>query len=188
MNFAPDSGLTDLVQRARKGEDRAFDELFAAVYPQLRQMARVRLRGHKRSTLLNTTELVHESYMRCVQSGRLRLDDRAHFMGYACKVMRSVIVDTVRERLAKRRGSGRRPVTLNPELAIVDVTAGAEILEVHAALDSLAEHDPRMVQVVEMRYFGGMTEEQVAQTLGIGVRTVRRDWEKARLLLAESLA
>lgn len=179
--------LTDLIHRARHGDGVAVDALFRSVYPELRAMARARLRRHQRNTLLDTTELVHESYMRFVQAGRLQLDDRVHFMGYAGKIMRSVIVDTVRERRAERRGGSQRPITLDSQIGAPGADAGAEILEVHQALDGLAEHDPRLVQVVELRYFAGMTDAQVAEALGVGERTVRRDWEKARLLLAESL-
>lgn len=179
--------LTDLIGRARQGDRLAQDGLFAAVYPQLRQMARERLRRHQRNTLLNTTELVHESYMRFVQAGRLKLDDRKHFIGYAGKIMRSVIVDTVRERLAQRRGGNVRPVTLDSQIAAT-TDGSAEILAVHDALEGLGKEDPRLVEVVELRYFAGLTDEQVAEVLGVAERTVRRDWQKARLLLAEALA
>jgi RNA polymerase sigma factor (TIGR02999 family) len=179
--------LTDLIGRARQGDRSAQDGLFAAVYPQLRQMARERLRRHQRNTLLNTTELVHESYMRFVHAGQLALDDRKHFIGYAGKVMRSVIVDTVRERLAQRRGGAQKPVTLDSQIAST-TDGSAEILAVHDALEGLGKEDPRLVEVVELRYFGGLTDEQVAEALGVAERTVRRDWQKARLLLAEALA
>lgn len=180
--------LTDLISRAHRGDDAAIDSLFEAVYPELRRMARARLRRHQRNTLLDTTGLVHESYMRFLQAGALRFEDRVHFMGYAGKIMRSVIVDTVRERLAKRRGGAQRHVTLDTQRGEANVDASAEILSVHDALDSLGQHDARLVQVVELRYFAGMTDLQVAESLGIAERTVRRDWEKARLLLAESLS
>ena len=179
--------LTDLIHRAQGGDTDAVDALFQCVYPELRRMARARLRKHQRNTLLDTTELVHESYMRFVQAGRLALEDRAHFMGYAGKIMRSVIVDTVRERLAQRRGGQQPNVTLDSQFAAPGADAMAQVLEVHAALDGLAQHDPRLVQVVELRYFAGMTDVQVAEALGVAERTVRRDWEKARLLLAETL-
>lgn len=181
------SNLTDLIQRAQGGDGGAVDALFQSVYPELRRMARVRLSRHRRNTLLDTTELVHESYERFVRAGRLKLDDRVHFMGYAGKIMRSVIVDTVRERLASRRGGKQTPVTLDSQLAAPGADAMAQVLEVHEALDGLAQHDPRLVQVVELRYYAGMTDLQVAEALGIAERTVRRDWEKARLLLAEKL-
>ena len=182
---APD--LTDLIHRAQRGDTDAVDALFETVYPELRRMARNRLRKHQRNTLLDTTELVHESYMRFVQTGRLRLEDRTHFMGYAGRIMRSVIVDTVRERLAKRRGGHQPAITLDSQIAAPGADAMAQVLEVHEALDGLAQHDPRLVQVVELRYFAGMTDSQVAESMGIAERTVRRDWEKARLLLAERL-
>jgi RNA polymerase sigma factor (TIGR02999 family) len=178
--------LTDLIGRARGGDRHARDGLFAAVYPQLRLMARERLRRHQRNTLLDTTELVHESYMRFVHAGQLRVEDRVHFLGYAGKVMRSVIVDTVRERLAQRRGGAVKPETLDSQIAVQ--TGGAEILAVHEALEDLGREDPRLVEVVELRYFAGMTDVQVAEALGVAERTVRRNWQKARLLLAEALA
>jgi RNA polymerase sigma factor (TIGR02999 family) len=179
--------LTDLIHRAQRGDAGAVDQLFQSVYPELRRMARARLRKNARNTLLDTTELVHESYMRFVQAGRLRLEDRSHFMGYAGKIMRSVIVDTARERLAQRRGGEHRNVTLDSHVIAPGADAAEEILDVHEALDGLAQHDARLVRVVEMRYFAGMTEEQIAESLGVTERTVRRDWEKARLLLAETL-
>lgn len=181
------SNLTDLIRRAQRGDGDAVDALFQSVYPELRRMARARLRKHQRNTLLDTTELVHESYMRFVQAGRLKLEDRAHFMGYAGKIMRSVIVDTVRDRLAQRRGGKQPSITLDSQIAEPGTDAMAQVLEVHEALDGLSEHDPRLVQVVELRYFAGMTDLQVAEALGVAERTVRRDWEKARLLLAEKL-
>jgi len=187
MPEAAATNLTDLIHRAQRGDTDAVDALFQSVYPELRRMARQRLRKHQRNTLLDTTELVHESYLRFVQAGRLKLEDRVHFMGYAGKIMRSVIVDTVRDRMAQRRGGAQRPITLDSQLAAPGADASAEILEVHAALDGLGQHDARLVQVVELRYFAGMTDLQVAESLGIAERTVRRDWEKARLLLAETL-
>jgi RNA polymerase sigma factor (TIGR02999 family) len=182
--LAPD--LTDLIGRARNGDRHARDGLFAAAYPQLHQMARERLRRHQRNTMLDTTVVVHESYMRFLQAGQLRVEDRAHFFGYAGKVMRSVIVDTVRERLAQRRGGAVKPMTLDSQIAAEG--GSAEILAVHEALENLGREDPRLVEVVELRYFAGLTDSQVAEALGVAERTVRRDWQKARLLLAEALA
>lgn len=181
------TNLTDLIHRAQRGDESAVDQLFQCVYPELRRMARARIRKNPRNTLLDTTELVHESYMRFVEAGRLKLEDRAHFMGYAGKIMRSVIVDAARDRLSRKRGGEHRAVTLDSHIVSPDADAATQILDVHEALDGLARHDARLVQVVEMRYFAGLTEEQIAESLGVTERTVRRDWEKARLLLAESL-
>jgi RNA polymerase sigma factor (TIGR02999 family) len=179
--------LTDLLQRARAGDDSAADRLFESAYPELRRMAHARLSQSAPHTMLDTTALVHECYMRFVRSGQLQVEDRAHFLGYTGKIMRSVIVDAARDRSAQRRGGAQRAVTLDSQIAAPGVDAATEILALHAALDGLAEHDPRMVRVVELRYFAGLTEVQIAESLGVTERTVRRDWEKARLLLAEVL-
>jgi RNA polymerase sigma factor (TIGR02999 family) len=179
--------LTELIHRAEKGDADAADALFAATYADLRKLARARLRGGGRHTLLDTTSLVHESYLRFARAGRLRLEDRLHFMRWAGRVMRSVIVDFVRHRQAERRGAGAERVTLTTGIGHLPTAGEQEILRVHEALDGVALLNARMAQVVEMRYFGGMTEPEIAEALGVTDRTVRRDWEKARLLLREAL-
>jgi RNA polymerase sigma factor (TIGR02999 family) len=180
--------LTDLIFRAQQGDEAALRVVFDATYVELRGLARSRLARGGRNTLLDTTSLVHEAYVRFADSGRLRIGDRQHFLRYASHVMRSVIVDFVRERVAQRRGGDMVHVTLNSEISDAATIAGeAEILNVHEALEELAHVDERMVQVVEMRYFAGMTEPEIAAALGVTERTVRRDWQKARLLLAEQL-
>ena len=179
--------LTDLLRRAQQGDSEAANAVFAATYPELRRLARARLRGGGRHTLLDTTSLVHESYLRFVANKSLRLEDRVHFMRYAGRVMRSVIVDFVREALADRRGGGAEHVTLNSEIHDGALSNEAEILAVHEALQELAKVDARLVQVVEMRYFAGMTEAEIAVALAVNERTVRRDWQKARVLLADAL-
>jgi RNA polymerase sigma factor (TIGR02999 family) len=132
--------------------------------------------------VLDTTCLVHEAYLRFVSAGELRAEDRRAFFAYASQVMRSVIVNSVRERIAQKRGGDCRPLTLSTQFA---VNAGDEetILKVHEALDSLEQVEPRLAQVAQMRYFGGYSEQEIAESLDITERTVRRDWEKARLLL-----
>lgn len=178
--------LTLLIRGAQRGDAGAMDALYEATYPDLRRLARARLRAASRPTLLDTGSLVHESYVRFASS-RLALEDRSHFMCWAARAMRSIIVDHMRQRLAMRRGGGATRVLLEVEPA--DPAAGEEeILAVHEALEQLAEVDPRLAQVVEMRYFGGLTEPEVAGALGVTERTVRRDWQKARLLLHEALA
>jgi RNA polymerase sigma factor (TIGR02999 family) len=178
--------LTLLIRRAEAGDREAVDALFEASYRELRKLARARLRFDSRDATLDTTSLVHESYLRFVESGRLDLKDRACFLGYAGRAMRSIIVDFARERQASRRGGSAIRVPLTT--GIHPGSGGEEeILRVHEALEALATRDARMARVVEMRYFGGMTEAEIAQALGVTERTVRRDWEKARLLLAEAL-
>jgi RNA polymerase sigma factor (TIGR02999 family) len=183
MNVA----LTDLIRKAQSGDAVALHGVFDATYQELRSMARRRLRANNRGTLLDTTSLVHESFLRFANAGQLRIEDRRHFLRYASQVMRSVVVDYVRERMAERRGGNAAHVTLNTQLGNRDADGAAEILRVHEALEELKALDERMAQVVEMRYFAGMTEVEIAEALGVTDRTVRRDWDKARLLLAEAL-
>lgn len=179
--------LTQLIHRSRAGDAAAADALFAATYPDLRRLARARLRAGGRNTFLDTGALVHESYLRFAAAGQLNLEDRVHFMRWAGCVMRSVIVDLVRRRNAERRGSGQVHASLVDEAP--SIAAGAdEILRVHEALERLGALDARLAQVVEMRYFAGLSEQEIALALGVTTRTVRRDWEKARLLLREALA
>ena len=178
--------LTQLIRRSRDGDADACDELFAATYPDLRRLARARLRASGRHTLLDTGALVHESYLRFAGAGQLTLEDRVHFMRWVSRVMRSVIVDLTRRRNAERRGGGAAHVSLENEPR-VDAAGADEILRVHQALDRIAALDERMARVVEMRYFGGLTEAEIALALNVTTRTVRRDWEKARLLLREAL-
>ena len=179
--------LTELIHRAESGDAEAAEGLFAATYGELRKLARGRLRAGGRNTFLDTSSLVHESYLRFVGAGRLRLEDRVHFMRWAGRVMRSVIVDFARRRNAARRGGASARLTLTTQLDAEMPGGEQEILRVHDALDELASLDARLAQVVEMRYFGGMTELEIGEALGITERTVRRDWEKARLLLREAL-
>ena len=182
------STLTQLIHRAQGGDLEAADALYASTYADLRRLAHSRLRACNGHTLLDTGSLVHESYLRFAEASDLRLEGRVHFMRWAAQVMRSVIVDFARHRVAGRRGGGAPHVTFDVELAPAAARAEEEILGVHQALDRIAAVDPRMAQVVEMRYFGGLTEPEIAQALGVTERTVRRDWQKARLFLREALA
>ena len=181
--------LTDLLRLAQDGDPMALRRLFDIAYEDLRRVASSRLNRSGRGPLLNTTALVHESFLRFANAGQLRLEDRQHFMKYSSQVMRSVVVDLVRNSLAERRGSGAPHVSLDTSIgnAVADSTGEQEILRVHEALDELAALNPRMSEIVEMRYFGGMTENEVAEAIGLSERTVRREWEKARLLLADAL-
>ena len=179
--------LTDLIHRAEKGDAEAADRLFAETYADLRRLARRRLVGDRR-TSLDTSALVHESYLRFAAAGRLHLEDRVHFIRWAGHVMRSVIVDFARRRSAARRGGGKvLQVTLTTGLADGRGGNAEEILRVHEALDEIAAFDARLAKVVELRYFAGLTEPEIAQALGVTDRTVRRDWQKARLLLRRAL-
>lgn len=163
------------------------DALYVAHYRDLRRLAHARLRGGGRDALLDTTVLVHESYLRLAQSSTRRFPDTARFLVYAGRTMRSIIVDLARRRLAARHGGDCAQVTLHTEIGDAAPGAEQEVIRVHEALQQLARVDPRMARVVEMKYFGGLTEAEIAEGMGVAERTVRRDWEQARLFLAEAL-
>ena len=176
--------VTSLLSAIGQGEPLALGELYALLYPELRRLAHAKVRRSGDLTLLDTTSLVHESYLRFEKSGALVMGDRAQFMAYAARVMRSVVVDAVRSRQTESRGGDAEHVELDEEHAAAAADPReSEVLRVHESLAELATIDARLVQVVEMRYFGGMTEPEIAEALGLAVRTVARDWEKARLFL-----
>jgi RNA polymerase sigma factor (TIGR02999 family) len=181
------SEVTVLLREARQGKSAAVGELFERVYPELKRLARQRLRRDDGGTYLNTTALVNECYLKFSSAGQLSPADRAHFLAYAASAMRSIVVDAARARLAERRGSGERPATLDS--AVIDATPSGEeqLLYVHEAMDELQRINKRMAQVVEMRYFGGMTDAEIGEALEVNAKTVRRDWDKARMILAASL-
>lgn len=181
------SGITLLIESANQGVEGAIDRLCELLYAELRQIAHARLRGGQGPTLLDTTSLVHESYLRLVNLQHLRVADRSHFLAYAARVMRSVVVDMVRESRAERRGGHQLRVTFDTQAADAQAATTDEVLQVHEALSDLSAIDERLVRVVEMRYFVGLEMEEIAQALGIGKRTVERDWEKARSFLYANL-
>lgn len=164
--------------------DAPWPAAWQEVYPELKKIARARLHAAGPQASLNTTALVNESYLRLAQRlGQLEFASPGHFYAYAAQVMRSVIVDELRERQAERRGGGADHITLNTAVSDQIFSTTDEALQVDAALTALAQVEPRLAKVVEMRYFGGMTDAEIAAALGLTDRTVRRDWDKARALL-----
>jgi RNA polymerase sigma factor (TIGR02999 family) len=161
--------------------------LSGAAYEDLRRLAKARLRSNGPLTLLDTAGLVSDTYQRLALRHDLQIESRAHFLGYCSRIMRSVVIDLVRERSAGRRGGGQRNITLSTNLG-ESLAAQDEPLRVDDALADLAKLEPRLAQVVEMRYFGGYSDDEVAEALGITARTVQRDWRKARVLLQSMLA
>ena len=189
-------GEVTLLLGAWGGGDRAAaDRLFALLYEKLRRIAHRALADQRHEATLQTTALVHELYLRLVGSFRPSGDDRRRFFGAAAKVMRRILVDRARERLAEKRGSGHRPESLDAgssrEAAGGSGTAveasAAEALAVDEALGALERHDPRLAELVELRFFAGCSVEESAELLGVSERTVKRDWQKARALLADWL-
>jgi RNA polymerase sigma factor (TIGR02999 family) len=176
--------LTSLLSAIGQGERDALGQLYALLYPELRRLAHSRVRRSGDMTLLDTTSLVHESFLRFEKSGAVKMGDRSQFMAYAAQVMRSVVVDVIRRRQSERRGGDAVHVEFDEASAVAAADPREnEVLRVHESLEELAAIDARLVKVVEMRYFSGMTEPEVAEVLGLTVRTVARDWEKARLFL-----
>jgi RNA polymerase sigma factor (TIGR02999 family) len=179
--------ITTLLQAVRAGDGGAADRVVALLYDELHRLARSRLRRSGELTLLDTTALVHESYLRIQQAGKLEFTDRKHFLAYAARAMRAIVIDIARARQADRRGGGALHVTFDTALGDSIAAEDEELLRVHEALDELASVDERLAKVVEMRYFGGLTEPEIAECLGVTERTVQRDWQKARLFLSMAL-
>ena len=179
--------VTTLIRDVAAGQPGARDALFAAAYGDLRRLARSRLRQGGRNTFIDTTALVNESYLKFIRAGDLRASNRRAFFAYASTVMRSVIIDSVRERGAERRGGGQVAVTLDPQVPDQLPDGVGDVLRVHEALAALEQAEPRLAQVVELRYFGGFSDVEIGETLQLTERTVRRDWGKARLLLSALL-
>lgn len=167
----------------------AVDARFEATYHQLKRLAHARLRDGARDVLLDTTGLVHETYLKLGQQAALQFPDNAHFLSYAGRVMRSVIIDLVRQRRSERHGGDLRRVTMTGDVMerMGVPTSEDHILGVHEALQEMAKLDERMARVVELRYFAGLSDLEIASALGITDRTVRRDWAHARLFLLDAL-
>ena len=178
--------VTRLLQRWSRGERDALDKLMPLVYERLRHLAHDRLRGeHGDDRSLNTTGLVHEAYLKLVDLRQARFTDRAHFLAMASRVMRRLLVDHARARRAAKRGGGESPLLLEG-LEISDERADA-LTELDDALDRLAAVDPRRSQILEQRYFGGLSLEETAEALGVSLATAKRDLRFARAWLAAEL-
>jgi RNA polymerase sigma factor (TIGR02999 family) len=177
---------TDLLLRARAGQPDAVDGIFPVVYEELRRLAHRHLSGEPGVRTLGTTELVHEAYLRLVDQTRVQWNDHAHFLAVAAMAMRRILVDRARSRRTLKRGGARVSVPLDSiDLSLDD---RAELLvALDEALGRLRALDERQARVVECRFFGGMTEDETAEALGIGVRTAKRDWAKARSWLYTEL-
>jgi RNA polymerase sigma factor (TIGR02999 family) len=177
---------TELLLRAGAGERGAVESMFPLVYDELRRIAHRHLRREPTGRTLSTTELVHEAYLKLIDQTRVEWKGHAHFLSVAAMAMRRILVDRARSRRRLKRGGAQPPVPLES----VDLTADERadlVVALDEALDRLRDLDGRQARVVECRFFGGMTEDETAEALGIGVRTARRDWEKARIWLYAEL-
>jgi RNA polymerase sigma factor (TIGR02999 family) len=174
--------ITDAIARLKTGEEEAVKHLFSVSYEELKRLAHSRLWASNLKYNFATESLVHESYLRLANVGSLDIPDRQHYFAYASKVMRSVVLDLVREANAERRGGGEAAVTLNTEIAEL-CPQGNDVQAIDDALKDLQRLSPDLAALVEMRFFGGLTEAEVAEALGVSERTVRREWTKARAAL-----
>jgi RNA polymerase sigma factor (TIGR02999 family) len=181
--------ITVLLQRAASGDRSALDAIYASLYPELKRLARSRLHHQGRGDSVSTTMLVHESFERLINAHDLRLEDRRHFFAYAAKTMRNIIIDSARELLAERRGGGAEHLTLGhaDAVQVADVQTSDELVRIGDALRQLEAVDPELAELVEMRYFGGYSETEIAALQGVTDRTVRRRWDKARAWLFVAL-
>ncbi len=178
--------VTALLVAYRDGDRDAFDQLMPLVYDDLRRIARRQLGRSFPGQTLDTTSLVHESYLKMVDQKKVNLQDRSHFLAVAARAMRQVIISYARRRGAAKRGAGVIPKTLDEgRIAVADQAEW--LLALDQTLTRLGERDERLVRVVECRFFAGLREDETAAALGVSLRTVQRDWMRARAWLKEEL-
>lgn len=178
--------VTMLLSRVRGGDTIARDELMSLVYNELRRIAARQMSREHRQVTLQPTALVHEAWMRIAQARDIEWQSRAHFFAVAAQIMRRILVDAARERHALKRGAGTITVPLDDALLYAQDNADS-FLALDDALRRLETFDGRKSKVVEMRFFGGLTEEEIGEVLGISVRTVKREWNFARAWLLETM-
>jgi RNA polymerase sigma factor (TIGR02999 family) len=179
--------VTELLARSREGSEEALNRLVPLVYDELRAIAHRQLRGERPHHTLGTTALVNEAYLRLVDQRRAQWQDRAHFFAVSARMMRRVLVDYARRRGAQKREGARNVLPLEDAMASLDDQADA-MIALDGALSRLGELDARLVQVVELRFFAGLTESETAEVLGVSTRTVRYDWVKAKGWLYRELS
>jgi RNA polymerase sigma factor (TIGR02999 family) len=177
--------ISELLTAVERGEPDALDELVAAVYPELKRLAHFQLAKERQGHTLNTTAIVHEAFVR-LASGNNNWSDRGHFLRAASTVIRHLLVDHARKRSADKRGSGKAPLTLDDERYSSDDDSMA-VLALDSAIKEIAEIDPRLEQIIECRYFAGLSVDDTAEALGMAVRTVERDWQRAKAYLLKAM-
>jgi RNA polymerase sigma-70 factor, ECF subfamily len=178
--------VTQLLLAWSKGDEAALDRLIPLVYAELRRLAKSYMRREHVGQTMQTTALIHEAYLRLIDAGRVRLENRAHFFAAAARLMRQVLVDLARERGSRKRGGAARRVSLDEAMAVSN-QHDEGLLALDEALGALAQIDPRKSHVVELRFFGGLGVEETAEALGVSVETVHRDWRLARSWLLRRL-
>ncbi len=176
----------DVIAALRSGDRESLDRVVSLLYAELHEIAHRQLGRLAPGGTLSTTALIHEAYLKLVDQSRVQWNDRAHFLALSARVMRQVLVDRAKARVRLKRGGGRRPITLDAVQIAADDEPSA-LLQIEEALQKLAEIDPRLAQVVECRFYGGLSEDEIAAALDVTTRTVQRDWTKARMLLRRAV-
>ncbi|MCC7131563.1 MAG: sigma-70 family RNA polymerase sigma factor [Gemmatimonadales bacterium] len=180
--------LAACLDRLRAGEEGALDRILPLVYAELRAIAGAQLRNERTGHTLSATALVHEAYVRLASRERMAPRDRSHFFAIAAQSMRRVLIDHARGRRRDKRGSGQAAVPLDQVEDLVGEEAADELIALDEALDRLSRISPRAAQLVERRYFAGLTMEEAAESLAISVRTAEREWVRARAWLRKEIA
>jgi RNA polymerase sigma factor (TIGR02999 family) len=178
--------ITELLAEWRDGNQSALDELYPLVYNELHRLARRYMSRERKGHTLQTTALINEAYVRLVDQKNVQWANRSHFFAISAQIMRRILIDHARRHAYAKRGGGARQVSLE-EAATVTPDQSLELIRLDEALKSLAERDPRRGQVVELRYFGGLSNEEIADVLKVSENTVTRDWNMARAWLYQQL-
>lgn len=189
MDPTPSKQVSELLLHWGNGDRKALEDLLPMVYEELRRLARSHLRQHRPNHTLQTTAVVHEAYMRLAEQRSFRIENRAHFLGIAAQLMRWILVDYERKRRAAKRGSGVTPLTLDDSMGSPrDSGTSVDLLALNEALDRLAKLDSQQSQIIELRYFGGLSIEDTSEFLGISPATVKRGWASARAWLLREMS
>jgi RNA polymerase sigma factor (TIGR02999 family) len=183
---APDQDITRLLAELSGGNSEVVNALLPLIYSELHGMAENQLRRERRDHTLNATALVHEAYLKLVDQSRVTWQNRAHFLGVASQAMRRILINYAQQRKAQKRGGDMIATTFDDDL-LPRETRAEQLIDLDEALNRLKELDARQAQVVEYRFFGGLTHEEIAEVLGISVPTVQRDWRVARAWLSKEL-
>lgn len=183
-----DSDLTEIMQRYQQGDTHAFERLVELVYDKLRHIAHAQLGSHQRDAVVNTTVIVHEAYFRLRDQEQAIWQNRAHFMAVAATAMRQIIVDFARRQNSEKRGGGVKHVDIDSTQVGTSNESFAAVLDIDTALTALSKRDQRAARLFEARFFGGMTDEEAADALGMSLRTTQREWRKVKAYFAHALA
>jgi len=175
------TNVTHLLNQLEKKGTEAYNKLFPLIYNELKDIATIQIASERNDLTLNRTDLVHEVYMKWLQQEELECNSKKHLMRLASKAMHQILVDYARKKLASKRGSGAVKVELDEER--LNVKEAEEFLELHEACKELRQIDERLYEIVELKYFSGLSVRQVSDTLDISISTVNRDWKKAKALL-----